>query len=35
LPPGEEKIIEFYPEEDIDEISFTTISLWDTMHNNN
>jgi beta-mannosidase len=35
LLPGEEKIIEFYPEENIDEISFTTISLWDTMHNNN
>jgi len=35
LLPGEEKRIEFYPEEDIDEISFTTISLWDTMHNNN
>lgn len=31
LLPGEEKRIEFYPEEDIDEISFTTISLWDTI----
>jgi beta-mannosidase len=35
LLPGEEKIIEFYPEEDVDEISFTTSSLWDAMHNNN
>lgn len=31
LLPGEEKKIEFYPEDDIDEISFTTISLWDTI----
>ena len=35
LIPGEEKRIKFYPEEDIDEVSFTAFSLWDTMHNNN
>jgi beta-mannosidase len=35
LIPGEEKIIEFYPNEDIDEVSFTTFSLWNTMQNNN
>lgn len=35
LIPGEEKIIEFYPNEDISEVSFTTFSLWDTMQNNN
>lgn len=35
LIPGEETIIKFYPEEDIDEISFTTISLWDTINKTN
>ncbi|HEX9252799.1 MAG TPA: glycoside hydrolase family 2 protein, partial [Ignavibacteriaceae bacterium] len=35
LIPREEKIIEFYPNEDIREVSFTTFSLWDTMQNNN
>jgi beta-mannosidase len=35
LIPGEEKRIEFYPEEDIDEVSFTVFSLWDTLENSN
>lgn len=35
LIPGEEKTIEFYPNNDADEVSFTTFSLWDTMDSNN
>jgi len=35
LIPGEEKAIEFYPDKDIESISFTTFSLWDTLRKKN
>ena len=35
LIPGEEKTIEFYPDKNIESISFTTFSLWDTLGKKN
>jgi beta-mannosidase len=31
LIPGEETTIEFYPDKDIENISFTAFSLWDAL----